>query len=312
VNVAVVFPGQGSQFPEMVEPWMDHPVSAAAVHEASEALGIDVAAAVRQPGALDRTDVTQLALLTCEVAAWRVLEHEGLRPVAAAGHSLGEFAALVATGAASFAAALDAVKARAEAMQRACEERPGAMLAVMGLPRDEIAAVCAEAAQGDDLVVANENHPLQTVISGEVAAVERAAELAKARNGHPVRLPVAGAFHSPLMAAGLGQVAAAVTRMGLVDPQFAVVENVSAEPTTDAAALEDLLCRHLVSPVRWVASVQAMADMGVELFVEAGPGDVLTRAIRRCLPTVEAVAVGTPEEAAEVARRVPVTEKEKD
>lgn len=291
---------------------MDHPVSAAAVREASEALGLDIAAAVHAPGALDRTDVTQLALLTCEVAAWRVLEDEGLRPIAAAGHSLGEFAALVATGATSFAAALDAVQARADAMQRACEERPGAMLAVMGLPRDDVAAICAEAAQGDDLVVANENHPLQTVISGEVAAVERATELAKARNGHPVRLPVAGAFHSPLMGAGLGQVAAAVTRMGIVDPQFAVVENVSAEPTTDAAVLEDLLCRHLVSPVRWVASVQAMADMGVGLFVEAGPGDVLTRAIRRCLPTAEAVAVGTPEEAAEVARRVPVTEKESD
>lgn len=304
MKVAVVFPGQGSQSPDMLDAWLEHPASAAVIDEASRLLGEDIVAACKAPGALERTDVTQLGVFTCDVAAWRVLEAHGVVPAAAAGHSLGEFAALVAAGAAGFAPAFEAVRARARAMQEACTASPGTMLALIGLSRDDAAAVCAEAAQGDHLVIANENSPNQTVLSGTPEAVERAAAAAKAKRGHAVRIPVAGAFHSPLMAPALGTIAAAISKMDLAAPRFPIVENVSAEPTKDPATLEDLLCRHVVSPVRWAASVDAMREMGVAMFVEAGPGDVLSRLNRRCSPDAEAVAVNTPDDAAALADKI--------
>jgi [acyl-carrier-protein] S-malonyltransferase len=302
MGIAVVFPGQGSQFPELLDPWRTHPASAAVIDEASDVLGFDLAARCHEPGALDRTDVTQLAVFTADVSAFKVLEAEGLEPVAAAGHSLGEFAALVATGATSLAAALDAVRIRAEAMQEACTRAPGTMLAIMGITAGEAAALAAEAAEGEALVVANENSPKQTVLSGTEAAIERLAVLAKEHKARPMRLPVAGAFHSPLMASAVDPVADAVGRMDLRAPRFPLVPNVSAEPTQDPVVMADLLRRHVVSPVLWTASVHAMARLGADTFVEAGPGNVLTGMIRRCLDDIRTVAVGTPDEARAVAR----------
>lgn len=301
MRVAVMFPGQGSQFAGMVDPWLLHPASAAVVKEASDVLGVDVAGVSRDAAALERTEVVQPAVFTCSVAAWRVLEGEGLRPVAAAGHSLGEFAALVATGAAEFRPMLEAVKARGEAMARACDAEPGAMVALVGASPAQAEEICSAVAGDDPLVVANENSPHQTVLSGSVAAIERAEGAARERRIQPVRLTVAGAFHSPLMIPAVGWVAAAITRLGLRRPAFPVVPNVSAEPSDDPTVLEDLLCRHVVSPVKWEASARAMADLGADLFVEAGPGDVLTRLVKRCVPGAKLATAGTPEEAEQVA-----------
>jgi [acyl-carrier-protein] S-malonyltransferase len=301
MGVAVVFPGQGSQFPEMLDPWLGHPASAAVIAEASDVLGFDLAARCHEPGALERTDVTQLALLTADVAAFRVLEAAGLTPVAAAGHSLGEFAALVATGATTLAAALDTVRIRATAMQEACAQQPGAMLAVMGITAAEAADIVATAAEGEALVIANENSPKQTVLSGTEAAIERAGAVAKERKARGMRIPVAGAFHSPLMEAAVAPVAEAVGRMDLRPPRFPLVPNVSAQPTQDPAVIDGLLRRHVVSPVLWNASVDAMAGLGADVFVEAGPGNILTGMIKRCLPDARTVTVGNPEEATAVA-----------
>lgn len=298
MSAAVLFPGQGSQFPEMVDPWVGHPASAAVLREAHDVLGFDVAEVCRDAAALTSTEVVQPAMLVCDVAAFRVLEGEGLRPSAACGHSLGEFAALVAADVIDFAPALLAVRDRGEAMERACAARPGAMTALIGPSADEVGAICAEAAAGDELVVANENSPQQTVIAGAVPAVERAETRARERGHQAVRLRVAGAFHSPLMAPALGPIAAAIARLDFRAPRFTIVPNVSGEACEDPDVLEDLLCRHVVSPVRWLASMENLAKMGVETFIEAGPGDVLSRLARRCVPGSRVVTVGSPEDAA--------------
>src|SRR5581483_5509299 len=286
---------------EMLDPWLGHPASAAVVTEASEVLGFDLAARCHEPGALERTDITQLAVFTADVAAFRVLETAGLMPVAAAGHSLGEFAALVATSATTLAAALDAVRIRATAMQEACAQQPGAMLAVMGITAAEAADIVVAAAEGEALVVANENSPKQTVLSGTEAAIERAAAIAKDRKARGMRIPVAGAFHSPLMEAAVGPVAEAVERMDLQPPRFPLVPNLTGQPTQDPAVIDGLLRRHVVSPVLWNASIDAMAALGADVFVEAGPGNVLTGMIKRCLPDARTVTVGDPEAATALA-----------
>ncbi len=300
--VAVLFPGQGSQSADMVDPWLTHAASAAVLHQANEVLGADLAELCRDPAALVQTRVLQPAMLACDVAAFRVLEDEGLRPAAVCGHSLGEFAALVAADVVDFGAALLAVRDRAEAMERACAQEPGTMSALMGLTADQAVAVIVDAAEGDHLVVANVNSPQQTVVSGTVPAVERAEALARDRSAQPVRLRVAGAFHSPLMSSALGAVAAALARLEFRRPRCPVVPNVSGEPCEDPEVLEDLLCRHIVSPVRWLSSMESLTELGVEDVVEAGPGDVLSRLARRCVPGIQATPARTPDEAAAVAR----------
>ena len=196
---AVVFPGQGSQFAGMADPWTQHPAGRNVLDEASEAMGRDVAAGCRDEASLATTEFVQPALLACAVAAFRVLEAEGVVFGGAAGHSLGEFAALVAADVIGLAEALDIVVIRGRAMQRAGEERPGTMTALLGIDAVQAAALCDEARDDDVLVVANENSPVQVVISGSIPAIERAETLAKERKIRAVRLNVAGAFHSALM-----------------------------------------------------------------------------------------------------------------
>jgi len=296
-GIAALFPGQGSQFEGMADPWIGHPASKAVLDEASEALGRDVVAGCHDAAALETTEFVQPALLACDVAAFRVLDAEGATSVGVAGHSLGEFAALVAADAMSLPDALDLVVVRGAAMQRAGEERPGTMTALLGVGGDDAARLCDEARDGDELVVANENSPAQVVISGSIPAIERAESLAKERRIRAVRLNVAGAFHSPLMEPARAAIDERLDAIAFTRPRVPIAENVAGSLVSDPEELRALLKRHVVSPVRWEGCVRALADAGAGSFVEAGPGDVLTKLMKRIVPEAAARAVGSADEA---------------
>jgi [acyl-carrier-protein] S-malonyltransferase len=301
VKLAVLFPGQGSQYPGMAEPWTSHPEGRAVLDECSDVLGYDVVEACRDEDRLADTAVVQPALFACDMAAYRVLRAEDVDFAMAAGHSLGEFVALVAAEATDLRPTLEAVVERGRAMHEAGEAVPGAMSALVGISPDEAAEIVQVAGRGDVLTVANENSPKQTVVSGTVAAVERAEEMARSRKARVVRLKVAGAFHSSLMQPAAPRVREAIAKLEFRAPRIPVVPNASGRPTTQPAALRDLLSRHIVSAVKWERSIRAMADAGVEVFVEAGPGDVLAKLVKRCVPQARAVSVGTPAEASALA-----------
>ncbi len=301
-NLAVVLPGQGSQFAGMADPWLSHPAGRAVIDEASQELGRDLVSDCSDEALLATTEFAQPALLACDVAAFRVLEALGVRDwVGAAGHSLGEFAALVAAGMLSFGDALRIVVVRGREMQRAGEAGPGTMTALLGVGAKDAAALCDEARGNDVLVVANENSPQQVVISGSVPAIERAEVLCSQRKIRAVRLRVAGAFHSPLMEPAVAPLREAIDAATFATPRFAVASNVTGEFVDEAAAMRDLLVRHVVSPVRWESCAQALRTAGAETFLEAGPGDVLTKLAKRVVPGATAEAVGSPEAAARFA-----------
>lgn len=302
ITCAVVFPGQGSQFAGMADPWTTHAAGKAVFAEASDAMAADVVAGCRDQELLATTEFVQPALLACDVAAFRVLEAEGRTFLGAAGHSLGEFAALVAAGVLSFTEAMRVVLVRGRAMQRAGEERPGTMTALVGADVEDARALCDRARGDDVLVVANENSSQQVVISGSVAAIERAELLAKDRRIRAVRLAVAGAFHSPLMLPAAEPIAQAVADVAFRPPRFPVAENVVGALVDDPPELQRLLSLQVVSPVRWSACARALADAGATVFIEAGPGDVLTRLAKRVVPGADAVAVASPAAAAGAAR----------
>jgi [acyl-carrier-protein] S-malonyltransferase len=285
----------------MADPWLAHPAGVAVLEEASEALGRDVAEGCHDPEALATTAFVQPALLACDVAAFRVLEDEGVRIMGVAGHSLGEFAALVAAEVTSLPEALGVVVIRGEAMQAAGEERPGTMTALLGVGAEAAGALCDEARGDDVLIVANENSPAQVVISGSVAAIERAETLAKERKVRAVRLNVAGAFHSPLMEPAVEPIVRELRRIEIRAPRFPIAENVSGTLVTDPDELRQLLERQVVSPVRWEACARALATAGAGTFVESGPGDVLTKMAKRVVPGTAAVAIGSPEAAQALA-----------
>jgi [acyl-carrier-protein] S-malonyltransferase len=303
-RVGILFPGQGSQYAGMADPWLEHPAGTAVLEEASQILGWDVVEAAGDEGSLKRTDVVQLTMFACDLAAFAVLKAEGVACHAAAGHSLGEYAALVASGAVALRPGLSALAARAEAMARASEENPGAMTALIGMSPEEAYSVCDVAGRGDVLAVANENGPKQIVLSGSVAAIERAEELARSRGGKAVRLPVAGAFHSPLMDGAVQTVREAISRIEFRHPEFPLVPNASGKPTIQPLVLRDLLSRHLISPVRWEASMRAMAEMGISVFVEAGPGNVLGKLAARAVPGSTVRFAGSPSEARAIAEEL--------
>ena len=308
MTFAVVFPGQGSQFESMADPWSTHPAGQAVMEEASEAMERDIVAGCHDPDALATTEFAQPALLACGVAAFRVLEAEGLRSerlAGAAGHSLGEFAALVAAGTMLLPEALALVVVRGEAMQRAGEARPGTMSALIGADTETAEALCDEAREDGVLLVANQNSPAQVVISGSVEAIERAETLAKERKIRAIRLNVAGAFHSPLMEPAVDPILRMLDDIELRTPAFPIAENVSGTLVDDPAELKELLGRHVVSPVLWQRDAQALAAAGATTFLEAGPGDVLTKMAKRVVPGATALAVGTPEAAAAAVSSAP-------
>jgi [acyl-carrier-protein] S-malonyltransferase len=301
MHAAVVFPGQGSQFVGMADVWRTHDAARAVLDDATDAIGRDVVAGSRDEAALATTEFVQPAILACDLAAFRVLEALGVAFVGAAGHSLGEFAALVAAGVLELADALRIVAVRGRAMQAASAARPGTMTALLGVGAEAAEALCEDAGGDDVLVVANENSPQQVVISGSVAAIERAETLAAERKIRAVRLNVAGAFHSPLMEPAVEPLSAAIAKAAFSPPRFPIASNVTGALVTDPAELRALAERHVVSPVRWEASVGALRELGADTFVEAGPGDVLTKLAKRAVPGARAVAVGSPEAAVALA-----------
>src|SRR5437867_3318951 len=300
---AVLFPGQGSQFGGMADPWVGHPAGKAVLDEASDALGRDIPSGCRDETALATTEFVQPALLACDVAAFGVLRAEGLDDVVGvAGRSLGEFAAVVAAEAMSLSDALELVVVRGAAMQRAGQERPGTMTALLGIGAADAEQLCAEVRDDAVLVVANLNSPAQVVASGSTAAIERLEALAKDRKVRAVRLQVAGAFHSELMGPAVAPVLEALEAIAIRDPRIPIAENVTGELVTDAVRLRELLGAQVVSPVRWETGIRALAGAGASASFEAGPGDVLTRLMKRIDGAIRAVAVGGPEAAREAIR----------
>lgn len=241
--------------------------------------------------ALKQTENTQLAILTCSVATLRVLNHLGVVPKAVAGHSLGEYSALVAAGALAFSDALTLVRARAQAMAEAGEKQKGTMAAILGMEAERLQQLCEKAA--GVVNIANYNCPGQLVISGEVDAVNRVVELAGAEIGarrcRP--LPVSGAFHSPLMEPAQQKFDSVLKRVKLHPPKRDVVMNVTGECASDAAEIQRLLFQQITAPVQWEKSLQTLAESGISHFVEVGPGKVLSGLVNRTLRGSVAVNV---------------------
>lgn len=290
------FPGQGSQRSGMGAAWVDHP-SFELVAEASEAAGRDLgqlllAAPMEE---LTATANAQLATFVLSLVVLDAVERLGLAPGACAGHSLGEYTALVASGAMSFEDGVALVVARGEAMARAGEDAPGTMAALLGIEDDDAEAAC-QRAEGD-VWVANYNAPGQVVIAGTVEAVRRASELAKdlgARRVLPI--PVSGAFHTSLMSAARASLRKALGDAVFRSPEIPVAANVDARIHVDPAEWPALLSAQLCSPVRWRQSLETLASLGGTTFVELGPGGVLTGLARRSLPGVETVSVAEPDD----------------
>ncbi len=291
---AFVFPGQGSQAVGMLDAWGDHPVVAETVREASDALSQDIGALIRSgpKEALALTTNTQPVMLVAGVAAYRAwMDHTGLQPQAVAGHSLGEYAALVAAGVLTMAQAAPLVRLRAQAMQDAVPVGTGSMAAVLGLDAARVVALCAEVqaelASDPTAVVeaANFNDPGQTVISGSKAAVERACEVLKAQGARRAMiLPVSAPFHCRLMQPAAEKLRAALEALALESPQIPLINNVDVAVEVDADRIRDALYRQAFGPVRWVECVQALKARGIDHIVECGPGKVLTGMVSRIDP----------------------------
>ena len=284
---AFVFPGQGSQFPGMCKDLYDaHAEAREMCQTADRLLGFSLTDVMFEGTAddLKQTKVTQPAVFLHSVVAQRLLTIE--KPDMVAGHSLGEFSALVACGALRFEDALLLVSARAQAMQAACEANPGTMAAVLGLPDEKVVEIC-ESVSGV-VVAANFNCPGQIVVSGEVEAVEAACVAMKEAGARrALRLPVGGAFHSPLMQPAAEDLKAAILKTDFHKPFCPIYQNVTAKAETEPEIIRENLLKQLTAPVRWTQSVQNMIADGATEFYEFGPGDVLKGLIRKINPEVQ-------------------------
>ena len=305
---AFVFPGQGSQAVGMLDAWGDHPAVRQAVHEASDALDEDLGALIAQgpKEALALTTNTQPVMLLAGVAAWRVWQAEGgALPDAVAGHSLGEYSALVAAGVLSLGQAIPLVRLRAAAMQAAVPVGVGAMAAVLGLDAEKVKAVCAQVTAdlgGAEVVEAvNFNDPGQTVIAGSKVAVDAAGAAMKTAGAkRALPLPVSAPFHSSLMQPAAEQLKAALAGITFAAPQIDVINNIDVAVVHEGAAIADALYRQAFGPVRWVESVQALKARGITHVVECGPGKVLAGMVKRIDADLIGAALYDPATLAEV------------
>ena len=309
MTFAFVFPGQGSQSVGMLDAWGEHPVVVETLKEASDALGQDVAQLIHEgpKEALALTTNTQPVMLVAGVAAWRVWRAEGgALPAMVAGHSLGEYTALVASGVLTLAQAAPLVRFRAQAMQDAVPVGVGAMAAILGMPADQVRAGCAQAQatfaadSGEVVEAVNFNDPAQTVIAGSKAAVDKACEVLKANGAkRALPLPVSAPFHSSLMKPAAERLKEKLAATTLAVPQIPVLNNIDVAVETDADRIRDALYRQAFGPVRWVESVQAMKAQGMATVVECGPGKVLAGMIKRIDAELTSAAIYDPATLAE-------------
>ncbi|HEX5515267.1 MAG TPA: ACP S-malonyltransferase [Gammaproteobacteria bacterium] len=298
-KLAIVFPGQGSQSVGMLQELAAaFPIVAETFAEASDALGYDLWALVQNGPAedLNRTDRTQPAMLAAGVAVWRVWQAQGgPAPAVMAGHSLGEYTALVCAEALAFAPAVALVAERGRFMQEAVPAGEGAMAAVLGLDDDAVREACARAAAGDVVEAVNLNAPGQVVIAGSKAAVDRAIEELKAAGAkRAVPLPVSVPSHCALMRPAAERLADYLAQVEIQAPKIPVLHNVDVQVSADAAAVRERLVRQLYSPVRWVETVQAMVAQGVGRIIECGPGKVLAGLNKRIAKEADALTVYDP------------------
>lgn len=286
-SFAFVFPGQGSQSVGMLDAWGDHPEVARTLAEASAALGEDIGALIHQgpKEQLDLTTNTQPVMLTAGVACYRAwIAETGLVPAAAAGHSLGEYTALVASGALSLADALPLVRFRAQAMQEAVPVGTGAMSAILGLDASVVRDVCLQVAKdsGEVVEAVNFNDPKQTVIAGSKAGVDKAMEALKAAGAkRALPLPVSAPFHSSLMKPAADRLRDKLAAVAFKPASFPVINNIDVAVTDTPDALRDALYRQAFGPVRWVEVVQAIKARGLSTIIECGPGKVLAGMAKR-------------------------------
>ena len=292
MKFAFVFPGQGSQSLGMMAAYGDSPVIRATFDEASASLGRDLWQLVAEgpAEALSQTVNTQPLMLTAGIAVWRLWNEMGAagaggvpQPAMVAGHSLGEYSALVAAGVLELKDAVPLVELRAKAMQDAVPAGEGAMAAILGMDAETVKAICAESAQGQAVQAVNFNSPEQTVIAGHKAAVERAAEGCKAKGAkRAVMLPVSAPFHSSLMQPAAERLQTALAGLSFNAPRIPVVNNVDVATVADPAGIKAALVRQAAAPVRWVEIMRAMQAAGVSHVFECGPGKVLAGLTKRC------------------------------
>ncbi|HEX9721002.1 MAG TPA: ACP S-malonyltransferase [Ramlibacter sp.] len=308
--LAFVFPGQGSQSVGMLDAWGGHPAVAQALQEASDALGEDLAKLISQgpKEALALTTNTQPVMLVAGVAAYRAWRAEGgAEPSVLAGHSLGEYSALVASGALTLAEAVPLVRFRAQAMQDAVPVGTGAMAAILGMDAQGVIEGCAEAARsfgansGEVVEAVNFNDPAQTVIAGSKAAVEKACEVLKAKGAkRALPLPVSAPFHSSLMKPAADRLGEKLAATPFAAPRIPVINNIAAKVETDPDRIRAALYEQAFGPVRWVECVQAIKARGITTIVECGPGKVLAGLCRRIDAGLTGVALYDPPTLAEV------------
>ncbi|MGN0917895.1 MAG: ACP S-malonyltransferase [Oxalobacter sp.] len=292
---AFVFPGQGSQAVGMLNGFAGNAAVQETVAEASEALGFDIGKMIAEgpKESLDLTVNTQPVMLTTSIAFYRAwLAAGGVAPEVVAGHSLGEFSALVASGVIPLADAVKLVRFRATAMQEAVPVGVGGMAAIIGLDAEALKAVCAEAAEGDVVEPANFNSPTQTVIAGHKTALDRACKLAKAKGAkRALPLPVSAPFHSSLLVPASERLADYMKDLTFSTPKIPVINNVDVAIQNDPSAIKDALVRQVASSVRWVETVQKMASMGITHIVDCGPGKVLAGMVKRIDGSINGLAI---------------------
>ena len=301
---AFVFPGQGSQSVGMLDAWADHPVVLEVLQEASDALHEDMAELIHggPKEALALTTNTQPVMLVAALAAYRVwMAETGIAPVAVAGHSLGEYSALVAAGVLTLSQAAPLVRLRARAMQEAVPVGVGAMAAILGMDAAKVVALCADVTRafGDDsrevVQAVNFNDPMQTVIAGSKVAVEKAChELKQAGAKRALLLPVSAPFHSSLMKPAAEKLRLRLQEMEFAPPQIDLINNIDVSVEVDANRIRDALYRQAFGPVRWVECVQALKARGLTCVVECGPGRVLAGLVKRIDPELSGLALLDP------------------